>query len=86
MNMIEYIKNIIADFPEEIGAIRMSPATDHLLTVRDKSFSKPLPEEQARAFHNASALLLFLSTRARRDIRPTTMFLTTQVRFPDEDD
>jgi hypothetical protein len=30
INIIEYIKNIIANFPEEIMAIRMSPATDHL--------------------------------------------------------
>jgi hypothetical protein len=85
INMIEYIKNI-ADFPEEIMAIRTSPAVDHLFTVRDKSLAKPLPEEQARAFHHASAQLLFLSTRARRDIQPATAFLTTRVRCPDEDD
>jgi hypothetical protein len=30
-NMIEYIKNIIANFPEEIVAIRTSPAVDHFL-------------------------------------------------------
>jgi hypothetical protein len=64
INMIEYIKNITADLPEEIAAIRTSPATDHLFTLRDKSLLKPLPEEQARAFHHASAQLLFLSTRA----------------------
>jgi hypothetical protein len=84
--MIEYIKNIIADFPEEILTTKTSPATDHLLTVRDKSLAKPLPEEQAREFHHASAQLLFLSTRARRDIQPATVFLTTRVRCPDEDD
>ncbi len=77
INMIEYIKNIITNFPEEIMAIRMSPAADHLFTVRDESLAKPLPEEQARAFHHASAQLLFLSARARCDIQPTTAFLTT---------
>jgi hypothetical protein len=86
INMIKYVKNIIADFREEIVAISTSPATDHLFTVRDKSLTKPLPEEQARAFHHASAQLLFLSSRARRDIQPATVFLTTQVRCPDEDD
>ncbi len=35
INMIKYIKNIITNFPEEIVAIRMSPAADHLFTVRD---------------------------------------------------
>ncbi len=44
INMIKYIKNIIADFPEKIVAIRTSPAVDHLFTVRDKSLAKPLPE------------------------------------------
>jgi hypothetical protein len=33
INMIECIKNIIANFPEEIVAIRTRPAADHLFTV-----------------------------------------------------
>jgi hypothetical protein len=86
INMIEYIKNIFADFPEEIVAIRTSPTADHLFTVRDETLAKPLLEEQARAFHHASAQLLFLSTKARRDIQPATVFLTSRVRCPDEDD
>ncbi len=45
-----------------------------------------LPEEQAMAFHRATAQLLFLSARGRRDIQPATAFLTTQVRSPDKDD
>ena len=35
INMIEYIKNIIANFPEEITAIKMSPAADHLFVGGD---------------------------------------------------
>jgi hypothetical protein len=86
VNMVEYIKNIIANFTEEIIATRTSPAADHLFTVRSETEAKPLPEEQAMAFHYATAQLLFLSTRARRDIQPTTAFLTTRVKSPDEDD
>ncbi len=37
INMIEYFRNIIDDFPEEIVAIRTSPVIDHFFTVRDKS-------------------------------------------------
>ncbi len=85
INMIEYIKDIINDFPEEIIATRTSPATNHLFTVQDRSLATPLPEEQARAFHHTAAQLLFLSTRARRDIQRATAFLTTRVRCPDED-
>jgi hypothetical protein len=86
INMIEYIKNIIADFPEEIASIKTSPAQDHLFTVQDPSKAQLLPEEQAMACHHATAQLLFLSARARRDIQPVIAFLTTQVQAPDEDD
>ena len=48
--------------------------------------SKGLPEEQTMAFHRTTAQLLFLSARARRDIQPTTAFLTMRVRSMDEDD
>ncbi len=86
VNMIKYIKTIIGDFPEEIIATQASPAMDHLFTVRDKSKATPLPEEQARAFHHATAQSLFLSARARRDIQPCTVFLTTHVKSPDKGD
>jgi len=77
VTMIEYMKNIIMDFPEEIVGMKTSPAADHLFTVRDSSLAKVLPEEQAMAFHRTTAQLLFLSVRARRDIQPATAFLTT---------
>jgi hypothetical protein len=86
VTMMEYVKNIIKDFPEEIVGTKTSPATDHLFTVRDLSLAKVLPEEQAMAFHRTTAQLLFLSARARRDIQPTTVSLTTRVRLLDEDD
>jgi hypothetical protein len=85
VNMIEYIKTIIGDFPEEIIATRVSPATDHLFTVRDETEATPLPEEQACLFHHATAQVLFLSARARRDIQPCTTFLTTCVKSLDKD-
>ena len=86
VTMMEYIKNIIKDFPEEIVGTKTSPAADHLFTVRDPSLAKVLSEEQAMAFHRTTAQLLFLSARARRDIQPATAFLTTRVKSPDEDD
>ncbi len=85
VTMVEYIKNIIRDFPEEITGIKTSPAADHLFTVRDPSLAKALPEKQAMAFHCVTAQLLFLSARVWRDIQPITAFLTTQVRLPDKD-
>ena len=84
--MMEYIKNIIKDFPEEITGTKMSPAPDHLFTVRDPSLAKVLLKEQAMAFYRAMAQLLFLSMRARWDIQPATAFLTMQVRSPKRND
>jgi hypothetical protein len=50
--MIEYIENIIAEFPEDITL-----AADNLLDVRDASEAKLLPKEQTMAFHHATAHL-----------------------------
>jgi hypothetical protein len=75
VNMVEYIKNIIADFPEEIVATRTSPAANHLFTVWSESKANPLPQEQAMAFHHATAQILFLSARVRQDIQPATGLL-----------
>jgi hypothetical protein len=82
INMIDYIKNIIADFPEEIVSIKTSPAQDHLFTVRDPSEAQPLPEEQTMAYHHATAQLLFLSARARRDIQPVIAFFDNSSSSP----
>ena len=56
-----------------------------MFQVRPDTEARPLPEEQARAFHHSTAQLLFLS-RVRRDIQTTVAFLTTRVKRPDEDD
>ena len=84
--MIKYLKKVFAAFPEKITTSAATPASDHLLEVRDESEQKLLPEEQARAFHHSVAQLLFLSGRARPDIKTPVAFLTTRVKAPDEDD
>jgi hypothetical protein len=80
VNMIEYIKNIVANFPEEIKALKTRPAADHLFKMQEELEAKPLPEEQAMAFHLTTAQLLFLSARTRCNIQPATAFLTTTIR------
>ena len=85
VNMMEYIKTIIKDFPEEITGTKTSPATDPLFTVRDPPLVKMLPEEQAMAFSCMVAQLLFLRVRVRWNIQPTTPYLTMRVWLPDKD-
>jgi hypothetical protein len=77
VTMMEYIKTIFNNFPEEITGTKTSPAPDHLFTMRDLSLGKMLPKEQAMAFHRATAQIMFLSGRAHKDIQPATAFLTT---------
>jgi hypothetical protein len=84
--MITYLKNVIEQFPEEISGRASSLAAEHLFAVRDKSEARVLEEERALAFHHMVAQLLFMCTRAQRDIQTADAFLTTRVKSPDEDD
>ena len=62
-----------------------TPAADHLFRVRDADEAKYLPEEEAIAFHHTNAQLIFLSSRARRDIQTAVSFLTTRFKKHDKD-
>ncbi len=84
--MVEYIKDILKCFPEEIEGKAASPAPNQLFLVQDKSKAVKLPEEQAVHFHHFLAQLLFLSTRAWRDTQVAVASLTTRVKCPDKDD
>ena len=84
--MVMYLRNFIGEFPELNTGKAPMPARDHLFKIRDEKESKPLKEERALAVHHTVAQLLFLVTRARRDIQTAVAFLTTQVKSPDKDD
>ena len=84
VNMWDYLRKVIKEFPEEITGVCATLAGDYLFKVRDDG--KKLNEEQAEAFHHTVYQLLFAANRARRDIQTAVSFLTTCVRDPDEDD
>ncbi len=84
--MVNYLKSVIAEFPEVITGKGAMPAADHLFTVRDKKEDRALEEESALIFHHTVARLLFMWTRARRDIQMAVAFLMTRVKSPDKDD
>jgi hypothetical protein len=44
VNMIEYIKNIVANFQEEMTTLKTSPAADHLFKVLEELEAKHLSE------------------------------------------
>jgi hypothetical protein len=86
ISMIKYLKNVINEFPKIIKGRAATPAHEKLFVIRDENEARPLKEDQALAFHHTVAQLLFMATRARRDIQTAVAFLTTRVKSPDEDD
>ena len=86
LSMFKYLDSIIDEFPKLITGKAATPAEYHLFRVRDAEEAKCLPEEKAIAFHHNTAQLLFLSSRARRDIHKAVSSLTTRVKKTDEDD
>eukprot|EP00804_Cyclotella_cryptica_P021554 CCRYP_005857-RB/>CCRYP_005857-RB protein AED:0.22 eAED:0.22 QI:0/-1/0/1/-1/0/1/0/238 len=86
VDMSKYVEGILDEFPEGIQKSSPTPHSDALFVVRDKELSKPLCEDKAMQFHRTMAQLLFLSTRARKDIQTAVSFLTTRVKQPGEDD
>jgi hypothetical protein len=90
MSMMRHLGKIFEDFPEDIGANSLTPASENLFKIRDPEENdaqgKWLDKEKAKDFHHSVAQLLFVSSRVRRDIQTPVAFLTTRVKKPDEDD
>ena len=84
--MFQYLDSIIDEFSEFITGKSATPAADHLFSLRDADKAKYLPEEKSIAFHHTTYQLLFISSRARRDIQIDASFLTTRVKKQDKDE
>jgi hypothetical protein len=85
VSMVAYLENVISEFTEMISGKVATPAGDHLFQIREGKKAKALEEERSLAFHHTIAQLLFMATRASRDIQTAVAFLTTRVKPPDED-
>jgi hypothetical protein len=83
VNMVNYVKGMIEDFPEEIEN-SSCPWNNNLFKVDQKS--PTLSKKQAEEFHTFVAKGLFLCKRARSDIQPAIAFLTTRVKAPNQGD
>ena len=84
IGMIDYVKEMINDFGEDVTKIAKTPAAEHLFKVRDDV--ENVSEEKSQRFHNIVAKGLFLCKRARIDLQTTIAFLSTRVKEPDQDD
>jgi len=62
VGMLDYVKDAINDFPEDVGRKSYkTPTSGHLFQVRKDNNTRVLPEEQAVKFHHTGVQLLFLS-------------------------
>jgi len=85
VDMTDYVKNMVEDFPEELSEKGAQyPWSDNLSKVDEAS--PKLVEHKAEEFHAFVAKALSVSKRARPDIQPVMSFLTTRVRAPTEQD
>lgn len=84
VTMIDYIKMILRDIPDDMKGIAATPATNHLFQINENPVY--LTEERSNLFVHFVMQLLYLSQRARPDIRTAISFLCGRLKNPDEDD
>eukprot|EP00957_Ditylum_brightwellii_P047060 3573717-Ditylum_brightwellii.AAC.1 len=81
--MIEYPKDIIQNFSEEITGCIVTPDADHLFNENPDGVK--LDEAMVRQFHTSAAKLLFVCNQAHHDMQTAVDFLTTCVKSPEKD-
>ena len=84
VDMSSYVDRMIVEFPETISGTTKCPWTENLFRVDETS--PKLPEEKARIFHTFVMKGMFLCKRARQDLLPGIVFLTTRVKEPTQQD
>jgi hypothetical protein len=75
INMWDYIRKVIKEFPKEITGVCAAPASDHLFKVQEDR--RKLSKKLAEVFHHTVYQLLFAANMARCDIQTAVLFLTT---------
>ena len=84
IDMTDYTKKMVGEFPEKMREGVKCPWTEKLFKVDEKS--KPLERERAKLFHTFVMKGMFLCKRGRQDIQPGIAFLATRVKAPTEQD
>ena len=79
IDMVDYVKSMIDEFPEELTGKAITVANDKLFDTTRGNKLGPL---KAEVFHTMVAKALFLTMRSRPDVRLAVAFLCTRVREP----
>jgi len=82
VSMKLYIEALLHDY--DVCTSVATPATSMLFLVRDDS--PMLNTERTASFHSGVMRLMFLAKRARPDVLTATVFLSSRVLSPTEDD
>ena len=82
--MIDYIRKMLDNIPEDTKGESATPAAHHLFDIAEDTTK--LSHADADLFHHFVAQLLYLSKRACPDIQLAVSFLCTRVRVTDIDD
>jgi hypothetical protein len=84
VDMVDYLKMVLSDLPANMVGRAATPAANHLFHVNDNPVLVD-PKRKDTYVHMVMQLL-YLSQRARPDIRTAISFLCGRIKAPDEDD
>jgi hypothetical protein len=84
ITMIDYIKMILCKIPDDMKGTAITPAANHLFVINQQHVC--LEGQRKDLFVHFVMQLLYLSQRARPDIRTVISFLCGHLKSPDEDD
>ena len=82
-SMIDYIGNMLDYVPEDVKCESATPAAHHFFDISEDATK--LSQADTYLYHHFVAKLLYLSNRARLDIKLAVSFICTRVRGPDID-
>jgi len=80
IDMVDYFDKMCREFPEELDGDTKYPWTEKLFAV-DKN-SDVLNTERKNSFHTHTMKTMYLAKRARPDILPAVIFLSSRVKKP----
>ncbi len=79
IKMIDYVKDMLESFPEELPNKQVQCAAPPDLFGQNSEGDRPLERDKQEAFHTTVAKGLYLTKRARPDIQTAIAYLCTRV-------
>jgi Reverse transcriptase (RNA-dependent DNA polymerase) len=85
VDMVDYVKTILAEMPDDMEGSAKTPAPSHLFSVNEDN-PILLEADKADVFHRMVMQLLYLCQRGRPDVRTAVSYLCRRTSAPDIDD